>query len=173
MRGPGWLRRGGRVTGETARRITGVSSPLGGVQWSDPGPPQRELVRRFLVELEDRRVLYNPMQLEVRSQADQSIHGIREACTKTLQHLGERDFAVLPVQAIRQACRRYHDEVGLEFRFFDHHARDPEGSPSFFMALGGFRMTVGYQVALLAGHYDIDVEGDLASVLPDEAEDTP
>ena len=35
------------------------------------------------------------------------------------------------------------------------------------MALGAFRATVGYQVALLAAHYDLDVEDDLASVLPD------
>jgi hypothetical protein len=29
-----------------------------------------------------------------------------------------------------------------------------------------FRATVGQQVALLAAHYDIDIEGSLASTLP-------
>jgi hypothetical protein len=38
--------------------------------------------------------------------------------------------------------------------------------PGFFVALGSYRATVGQQVALLAAHYDIDIEGDLASVLP-------
>ena len=173
MRAPGWLRRGGRVTGETARRITGVSSPVGGVQWADPGPSQRERVRRFLVALEDRRVLYNPMQLEVRSQVDYSIHQIREACTETLQQLGEDDFATLPVRAIREACRRYHNDAQMEFRHFRFDPREPDATAGFFMALGAFRSMVGYQVALLAGHYDVDVEGDLASVLPDLAEETP
>ena len=64
---PGWFKKTERVTAATARRVTGISiGPLGGLQWSDPGPSQRELVRRFLTALEDRRVLYNPMQLEVR-----------------------------------------------------------------------------------------------------------
>jgi len=156
-----------RVTAETARKITGISTPLGGVQWSDPGPSQRELVRRFIVALEDRRVLYNPMWLEIRSQVESSIHEIRAACTKTLQQLGEHDFAVVPVRAIREACRRFHDDSNLDFRFFDlrdryHH----DATPGFFVALGAFRATVGHQVAALAAHYDLAIDGDLASVIP-------
>ena len=112
------LRRAARVTAKAARRITGGSFSLlgfgGGVQLSDPGPAQREIVRRFLVALEDRRVLYNPMQLEVRSQVEHSVHQIRQACTEALQQLAEGDFAGLPVRAIREACRRYHDDAGLD-----------------------------------------------------------
>jgi hypothetical protein len=36
----GFLRRSGKVTAETVRRITGISTPIGGVQWSDPGPSE-------------------------------------------------------------------------------------------------------------------------------------
>jgi hypothetical protein len=72
----GLVKKGERVTAETARRITGISTPLGGIQWADPGPSERELVRRFMLFLEDRRVLYNPSMFEVRSQVDRSIHGI-------------------------------------------------------------------------------------------------
>lgn len=161
------IRRAGRVTAETARHITGISTPFGGVQWSDPGPPQREHVRRLIVVLEDRRVLYNPMQLEVRSEVDYSIHQIRDACTEALQHLGEGEFGARPIRAIREACRRYHDDANLEFRNMHFDPREHDATAGFFMALGAFRATVGYQVALLAAHYDFDVEGDLASVLPD------
>jgi hypothetical protein len=52
-----WLKRGRRVTGAIARRITGISMPFGGVQWTDPGPSDAAIVRRFMVFLEDRRVL--------------------------------------------------------------------------------------------------------------------
>ena len=38
--------------------------------------------------------------------------------------------------------------------------------PGFFVALGAYRATVGHQVALLAAHYDLDIEGDLALILP-------
>lgn len=177
MRAPNWLRRSGRVTSEKARRITGGSFSAfgwgGGVQLSDPGLSQRELVRRFLVALEDRRVLYNPMQLEVRSQVDYSVHQIREACTASLQQLGEHDFATLPIRAIREACRRYHDDANVEFQNFRFEPYEADATAGFFMALGALRSTVGYQVALLAGHYDLDIDGDLASILPTLADDAP
>ncbi|WP_133121825.1 DUF6650 family protein [Pleomorphomonas carboxyditropha] len=160
-----WLRKSSKVTAETARQITGFSTPLGGVQWADPGPSETELVRRFLVFLEDRRVLYNPFQLEVESQVEHSVQQIREECTKTLQSLPASAFAVAPVRAIREAGRRFHDDQLEEFPHFDGDW-PRRGRPGFFMALGAYRATVGYQVALLAGRYGIDVEGDLASTMP-------
>ena len=162
----GWLRKSGKVTSDTARRITGISVPFGGIQWAAPGPTDTEIVRRFLLFLEDRRVLYNAMDLEVVSQVEHSIHQIREECTKTLQALAPKVFAVTPVRAIREAGRRFHDDRNEEFRFFDGLREYREGSPGFFAALGTFRAMVGQQVVLLAAHYDIDIEGDLAKVLP-------
>lgn len=162
----GWFKKSGRVTAATARRITGISIPFGGLQWADPGPSDAEIVRRFLLLLEDRRVLYNAMDLEVVSQVERSVHEIREECTRTLQALAPDVFAVLPVRAIREAARRFHNDQNEEFRFFDDAWRHRNGSPGFFTALGAFRAAVGQQVALLAAHYDLDVEGDLATVLP-------
>lgn len=109
-----WLRRG-KVTAETARRITGISLPFGGLSWADPGPSDAEVVRQFLVFLEDRRALYNPMQLEVFGDVERSIHQIREQCTRTLQQLGPDAFAVGPLRAIREAGRRFseHDVRAL------------------------------------------------------------
>lgn len=117
--------------------------------------------------MEDRRVLYNAYDLEVVSQVEYSIHQIRDEGTKALSDLQPNSFAVTPIRAIRAAGRRFHDDQNEEFRFF--HGRDwdhREGSPAFFTALGAFRGSVGYQIALLAAHYDIDVEGYLANILP-------
>jgi hypothetical protein len=162
-----WLKRGRRVTGAIARRITGISVPSGGVQWADPGPSDAGIVRRFMLFLEDRRVLYNPMDLEVVSQVEASVHAIREECTKTLQALPPDVFASIPLRLVRAAARRFQDDQHEEFRFFDEqwHARGE--TPGFFAALGAFRATVGLQVALLIAYYDIDIEGDLATVLPE------
>ena len=168
-----WFKKSGKVTADTARRITGISTPLGGVSWGDPGPGDGETVRQFLIFLEDRRVLYNSMQLEVVDQIHRSIHEIREQCTKTLQGLPPKGFAVAPVRAIREACRRFHDDEAEQFRFFDREGNHQDGSPGFFVALGAYRATVGQQVALLAAHYDLDIEGALASVLPKASADSP
>lgn len=161
-----WFRHSRKVSAETARRITGISGPLGGLQWADPGPSDGEIVRRFFLFLEDRRVLFNAEQLEVVSQVERSIHEVREECTRTLQALATGVFAVQPVRAIREAGRHFHDAQNEPFRFFDDRQHRYEGSPGFFVALGAFRAAVGYQIALLAARYDIDVEGDLAGALP-------
>ena len=117
-----WLRRN-KVTAEAARRITGISLPFGGLSWAEPGPSDAEIVRQFLVFLEDRRALYNPMQLEVAGDVERSIRQIREQCTRTLQQLGPDAFAVGPLRAIREAGRRFHDDAQEDFPHF-HWDRD-------------------------------------------------
>lgn len=154
------------MTADKARRITGISFPFGGLQWADPGPSDTEIIREFLAFLEDRRVLYNPHDLEVAGQVEHSIHEIREQCTKTLQKLPPKAFAVMPIRSIRAAGRRFHDDRNEAFRFFEGDFPSREGTPGFFTALGGFRASVGQQVALLSAHYDLDIEGDLVAVIP-------
>jgi hypothetical protein len=161
----GWFRKTEKVTAATARRSTGIGTPFGGLQWADPGPAEHEAVRGFLVFLEDRRVLCNPYDLEVPSQVHHPLHEIRHECTDVLRRLGAKSFAAVPIRAIREACRRFHDDENMDFRFFDRPDHRSIGV-GFFAALGVLRATVGQQVALLAGHYDIDIEGDLAAVLP-------
>jgi hypothetical protein len=104
---------------------------------------------------------------------DHSIHKIRRQCTVTLRLLEESAFAAVPIRAIREAGRRFDDEADIEFRFFgpglqpnSHHL-----GPGFFMALGAFRAAVGHQIALLAAYYDLDIESDLADMLPRLQED--
>ena len=161
-----WFRKSSRVTADTARRITGISVPFGGIQWADPGPSDREVVRQFILFMEDRRVLYNAMDLEVLDQVERSIHEIREQCTRTLQALPDAAFAATPIRNIREAGRRFHDDRNEDFRFFDGAWADRCGTPGFFAALGAYRAITAYQVALLAAHYDLDIEGELAGALP-------
>jgi hypothetical protein len=161
-----WFKKTEKVTAATARRITGISVPFGGITWADPGPSDAQNVREFILFLEDRRVLYNAHDLEVISQVERSIHEIREQCTRTLQALPPKAFAVIPVRSIREAGRRFHDDQNEDFRVFDGRRDHRDSSPGFFTALGAFRAVVGQQVAQLAAHYDIDVEGELAAMLP-------
>lgn len=160
------IRKAGRVTAETARRITGISTPLGGIQWADPGPSERAHVRDFLLALEDRRALYNPMQIEVRGDVERSLGELRKDCTTGLRSLSEGAFAVPAIRAIREACRRFDDDAQLRFRLYCRQDGQLETDAGFFVALGALRATIGQQVALLAAHYDIDIESDLASIMP-------
>jgi hypothetical protein len=154
---------------DLARRITGFSTPIVGVSWQPPAA-DRDTVRSFLTFLEDRRVLFNPFHLEVEYQVKQSILEIRAQCTKAIGTLPDGSAAIAPLRGIRAACRRFLDEPLPSNRHF--HQRDflgPEG-PEFFTALGEFRAAVGAHVAGLAVLYKIELEQELASIVP--AEDT-
>jgi hypothetical protein len=152
---------------DLARRITGFSTPIVGVSWNPPAA-DRDAVRTFLTFLEDRRVLFNPFNLEVEYQVQQSILQIREHCTKAIGTLPDGSHAIAPLRGIRAACRRFLDEPLTNSRRL--HQRDfygPEG-PEFFAALGEFRATVGVHVASLAVLYRIELEPELASIVPAE-----
>lgn len=158
-----------------AHRLTGFSLPFFGVQWM-PSADEREIIRRLLAALEDRRVLFVPYHLEVVSQVTSSVLQMRELLTETLQALPETARAAGSVRAMRAACRKFLEEPHPDFRNLPpHYSRgrfgDEEGSAPFFVALGELRATFGTHVAALAYQYGVDVEGELASILPptDEA----
>ena len=150
---------------ELARRIAGFSSPVVGESWKAPAA-DRSAVRTFLTFLEDRRVLFNPFHVEVEYQVQQSILQIREHCTKAIEALADSSLAIAPLKGIRAVCRRFLDEPLVHSRRF--HQRDFYGpeSPEFFTALGEFRATVGVHVVSLAVLYKIELDSDLASIVP-------
>jgi hypothetical protein len=68
---------------EIASRLTGISTPIGGVSWTPP-TPDIEVARRVLTFLEDRRVLYDPMEAEVAAHCIESVLQIRRFLTEVL-----------------------------------------------------------------------------------------
>ena len=67
---------------------------------------------------------------------------------------------------IRAACRTFFDKAPKDEDRFDLHDRYSMRSGQFFIALGELRATIGYHVAFMAAKWEIDVENDLARVLP-------
>ena len=153
-----------------ASRLTGFSIPIFGVQWNPP-IDERKVVRRLIRALEDRRVLFVPLNLEEPRQVTDSVLEIRGLLTTALQDVPDDSAAAGPLRAMRAACRRFLEEPRPEFphvsrrRLRPDHDRD-EAGPSFFVALGELRATFGLHVATLACGYGIDVEEELASILP-------
>jgi hypothetical protein len=151
---------------ELARRITGFSIPGFGLQWSPPDN-ERKTVRELLTFLEDRRVLYTPGNLEVAGEVEQSVLAIRQHCTQSLAELPEQSRAVSCVRMIRAACRTFLDQPRADFR--NLYPRDfglDRYGAGFFTALGELRARVGVQIAILAVRYEIELEAELASIVP-------
>lgn len=164
---------------DVARRLRGLSILGLGASWDYP-PSEREAIRKLVLALEDRRALFNPPPAEVEDHVIASVSSIREQCTETLRELGESAKAAACVRIIRAACRRFLDEPYPSFpdveefhpdRHFREEGRDGRlrrgtRPASFYTALGELRAAIGQQIAILAASYGLDVEGDLASIIP-------
>jgi len=139
-----------------ATHMTGFSIPVFGVSWQPP-ESQRKIIRELLVFLEDRRVLYNPYAWEVEHEVVDSVMQIREKLTSAIQRLPDNAPSVSWLRAMRIACRTFLDSGRMPF----HGDRS-----SVFLELGELRALFGTHLAYLAVHFGIDLEADLASIVP-------
>jgi hypothetical protein len=152
---------------EIASRLTGFSVPIFGVSWNPP-VSHITVARRVIRFLEDRRVLYNPNQMEDLRHCIQSVIEIRHLLTSELSGLTEDEGLPQNLHAMRAACRKFLDTVqdpGQKVIPYENYANEVKGWV-FRRALGEMRGVIGIHVAALATQYGIDVEGELESILP-------
>jgi hypothetical protein len=150
---------------EILNRLSGFSTPLGGVQW-DPPALEIEAARRTLSYLEDRRVLYAPSSVEIPEHCIQSVLGIREHLTHELGQLRGDDLGP-HLRAMRAACRKFLNALqALDARFdmLGSYMGFPEWV--FLTALGELRGIFGVQIGQIAAMFNLDVEEPLAAILP-------
>lgn len=153
---------------EVKRRVTGFSIPIFGVSW-EPGEAEVTVARRVVTFLEDRRVLFNPTELEVPAHCIDSVIEIRRFLTDEIAGLGDDEDLAPHLVAMRAGCRKFLDnmqELDGDRRLL--HPGNMWGFPGwvFISALGELRGTVGIHVAQIATKYGLDVEDGLASILP-------
>ncbi len=151
---------------EIARRLTGISSPIFGVSWS-PSESETKVAKRVVTELEDRRVLYNPSEMEVPRYCVQSIIDIRRMLSKEISSLDSNSNLSNSLRAMRASCRKFLDAVTkderiVEFGFSAGHF----ASWQFNSAVGELRGVFGVHIAQIATQHGLDVEDDLATILP-------
>ncbi|KAA0235937.1 MAG: hypothetical protein EDR02_01930 [Actinobacteria bacterium] len=161
---------------DIAGRLTGISCPIFGVSW-EPPTLDADVARRVIVFLEDRRVLCDPTEVEVEEHCIESVMRIREFLTDQLAEGRIADELVGHLRAMRAACRLFLTKV--------HATDEREDGPDlwippvcgqrhrsglddwhFNQTLGQLRGTFGIQIAQLAVKYGIDLEDQLASILP-------
>ena len=155
-------------------RLTGLSCPVFGVSWN---PPEAEVsrARRILTFLEDRRVLYNPSSMELPDHCVRSVIEIRHHLTHELGQLDNNSELAKSLRAMRAACRKFLDLVqdndrGRDIVRYGHH-HGHWASWVFNGALGELRGVFGIHIAMLATEYGLDVEDELASILPAREDD--
>ena len=145
-------------------RLTGIDVWVFGVSWNPP-ESERSIARRVLASLEDRRVLYAPYHFEVLEDCVDSVFEVRSLLTEELTKLDPDRELAHSLSAMRAACRKFlslmypRDEPTFRWR-------TSFGDEGFYSALGEMRGVFGVHIAKIAASYGLDVEDDLATILP-------
>lgn len=157
---------------EVLSRITGLSTPVFGAQWNPP-EPECAAARRVVAFLEDRRVLYVPSEVEVPNQCVQSVLKIRDALSSEIGKLDGDSELGLGLRAMRASCRKFLSVVASDERRIIQFGADRSHYASwvFISALGELRGVFGVHVAKIAAAHGLDVEDDLAAILPGSESD--
>lgn len=150
-------------------RVTGIDTPFGGLSW-EKTDGDREIARRVVTFLEDRRVLFGDRHCEDEGHCVASALEIRAFLTEQITAANPGKDLENSLRAMRAAARKFVDAGGPNGRdsFRSHSMYEADG---FGMALGDLRTSVGFLLAMILSQYPIPVEAELASILPMADED--
>jgi hypothetical protein len=147
---------------------TGVGAFGFSINW-EKVPGDEEVARRVITYLEDRRLLFGERHTQDQMHCVGSAIGIRNFLTKELMNGKPGKSLAASLRAMRAACRNFVEAAGPDarnFRFRDGHHTD-----LFSLALGELHTLVGLQLAVIANQYGIEIEDDLARILPPDVSD--
>lgn len=156
-----------RLTGFTLPTVLGTGG--GGATWT-PEPGDTEMAGSILRYLEDRRVLYVPYFAEVPDHCKASVQEIREHLRSFIEQCQTPELRD-PLRAIQAACRQFITEVhSIETPLIQESVLDQW---KFNQALGSLRARIGVSVAVIIDTFNVDVDEQLAPLLPPPVDTVP
>jgi hypothetical protein len=152
---------------ELATRLTGISTPIGGINWKPPAD-ERDKARQLLVYLAGQKALHYPYDKEIGTFIVQSVLDTRERITRDLEALSMGSLLRETLRAMRAVCRKFLDEnqspsAGYGWPY----------EAQLLSTLGELRALFGIHIARIACAYDLEVDACLEGVLPPEPEQEP
>ena len=159
-----------------ANRLTGISTPFFGASWN-PAELDVDLANELITFLEDRRMLYVPFAWENPPYVIESVMQTRAELSTLVSRVDRHSPLGESARAMRAACRKFLTaagppgistrelaaEVGAPFS-------DPVTQSGLTADLGELRGVFGIHIARISAAYGIDVEEDLARILPEDSE---
>jgi hypothetical protein len=142
---------------------TGVGAFGFSLNW-EKVPGDEDVARRVVTVLEDRRLLFGERHSEDEMHCVHSAIEIRKLLTDELARAKPGRSLAESLRAMRTAMRAFVDAAGPEARNFRYHYGNQTDRSS--LALGELRSLVGLHLAVIADRYGIEVEPDLARILP-------
>jgi hypothetical protein len=151
---------------DLASKLTGFSTPFFGISWQPP-ETERKIANSVVIFLEDRRVLYNPTEMELPYRCMSSINEIRHFFTETLAELNQKSELAKNLKTMRAACRKFLDTTqSLDNGRVLSLSHTSYNGWIFLSALGELRGTFGMCLSQIVLAYGLNVEEDLATILP-------
>ena len=143
-------------------RVNGISTPIFGISWN-PDNDELNAVRKLIIYLEDRRVLYYEEEREGVDYCRQSVEEIRHKLTEFLQEFQTDNDLIKSVRNFRTACRAFCNGVGA-VNFTNEPL--PVQRSILNTELSKLRKVAGKTVGSLSVSYGLDVEDELAALIP-------
>lgn len=152
---------------ELANKLTGISCPIFGISWN-PAETQRSIARRIIIFLEARRVLFGDYGDEALCQCIESVTKIKEYLTSELPAIDDSSELNAYIRSMRKSCNKF-------LSCFPQNKQDKcryckERNPEywyFVSTIGELRGVFGIMIGQIAKAYGLDVEDDLARIIPD------
>ena len=88
------------------KKITGISCPFFGISWN-PCKSDQEKIKNLLIFLEDRRVLFNAINIETPIWVSESIIEIRKILTDLIPEFDDNSETCEILRTMRSSCRHY------------------------------------------------------------------
>ena len=146
-----------------AKRVTGFSTPLGGVSWQIPEDNTSNEIRRLLTFLEDRRIFHivdekayilTGKHIRHPHYVTDSIQQIRIKITECLGSMQFPERTHKSLEAMRGACREFLESTITRHQKSTSPSRG-RGPVSLSEAVGRFRTTMGIEIAKLCADYGL------------------
>ena len=148
-----------------AARLTGIRTPIGGIDWQPP-PDEQDRARQVLTYLAEQGALWDPYDIAISSFVTQSIVDLRGQLRNDLDDLPNDSVLHEALRAMHAACRSFLEE--------NQSPRSGYGPPyeaQLHSTLGELRALVGIHIARIACAYDLEVDPRLVGILPPEPDE--
>ncbi|TQQ11462.1 DUF6650 family protein [Vibrio cholerae] len=144
------------------KNITGISCPIFGIQWNAP-VDEINLATTFVKDLGDHRVLFNPVHMERSDSCVNSVDIIRQLISEALAEAKDKSPLSKALKRMRRACHAFQNEVASP-----HYqaVETPVRNSILERELSNLRLKFGESLAEISVSYDIDIEDELASIIP-------
>ncbi len=147
---------------ELVVRLTGIQTPIGGVDWQPPLEEQNQ-AREILTYLAEQQVLRDRYHVAIGSFVVQSIIDLRGRLRSEIENLRTNSALWEGLHVMHAVCRRFLEE--------NQSPRSGYGPPyeaQLHCTLGELRALFGIHIARIACAYDLEVEAHLTDILPPE-----